>query len=72
MFDTFLLVIRIGLALALIILISVQGKGSGLSSGILGGSSQVYHSRKGFEKLLFRATITVAVLFLVSSLLGVL
>lgn len=72
MFETVLLVVRIILGLSLIVLVSLQGKGSGLSSGILGGSSQVYHSRKGFEKLLFRTTVVVAVLFLASSLLGIL
>lgn len=46
----------------LIVLILLQQKGGGLSSAF-GGTSFEYSSRRGAEKVIFYATIVMAVLF---------
>lgn len=64
-----LLVIQIILSILIIAAILMQSSGSGLGSSFGGGSAQSYHSRRGFEKTLFRATIALCGLFLLSSIL---
>ena len=63
----FLLVIQIILSLLLAFLILLQGKGSGLDRPFFGGIG-VYSTRRGVEKVVFYATIAVAVLFFLSSI----
>lgn len=63
--------IQIVLAALLIIAILMQQRGTGLS-GAFGGESNVYSTRRGAEKAIFRSTIVVAVLFFAVSLLRVL
>lgn len=65
--KTFFLVLQITTSALLIALIATQGKGSGLG-GLFGGASEVYHSRKGAEKLLFRATLAAGAIFLLASI----
>lgn len=67
----FINTIQIILSLVLVGLIILQSKGSGIGS-TFGGELGFYSSRRGFEKILFRLTILVAILFLTSSLLAVL
>lgn len=57
-------------AVLLVIAILLQQKGSGLGSAF-GGDGNVYRSRRGAEKMLFYATIVLAVLFCVTALLSV-
>ena len=45
------------------IAILMQRRGSGLS-GTFGGSDNVYSTRRGIEKMLYVATIILAVIFL--------
>lgn len=52
------------------ICIILQSKGTGLGS-TFGGDMGFYGTKRGAERLLFKATIVLATLFLVSSLLGV-
>ena len=47
----------------LIITILIQQKGSGLGSAFGGDSCNIYSTRRGAEKILFYATIVLAVLF---------
>jgi protein translocase SecG subunit len=54
---------QIVLAILLGSAILLQQKGSGLGSAF-GGESNVYQTRRGAEKILFRATIVLAILFL--------
>lgn len=54
--------IQIALAGLLIISILLQQKGSGLSPS-LGGSFFEYSTKRGAEKMIFYATIVIAVLF---------
>ncbi|MBQ3261268.1 preprotein translocase subunit SecG [Candidatus Saccharibacteria bacterium] len=53
-----------------ILLILLQQRGASLGAG-LGGSGELYTTRRGLDKSLFNATIVVAVIF-VSSILGLL
>ena len=61
---------QIILAVLLMGAILLQQRGSGLGMAF-GGEGNVYRSRRGFEKVLFYATIVLAVLFCVSALVTV-
>ena len=54
------------LAVLLVILIIMQNRGAGLGSS-WGGSGELYVTRRGIEKLLFRLTILTSILFAVVS-----
>lgn len=60
---------QIVLAIILSALILLQAKGTGLGS-TFGGEVGLYRTKRGLEKLLFRLTIFVATLFIVSSVIG--
>lgn len=65
---TILSIIQIILAVILIASILLQKSSAGI--GALGGGDSVdagYHTRRGFEKMLFNATVVFAVLFAVIS-----
>lgn len=62
-------IIQIVLAILLILVIIIQQKGSGLGSSFGGGDS-FYRTKRGAEKLLFYATIVIAIAFILSSLIG--
>jgi preprotein translocase subunit SecG len=66
--QTILPIIQIILSIILITGILLQSKTSGLS-GAFGGddASGAYQTRRGLEKLLFRATIVIAVLYAIVS-----
>lgn len=49
--------------------ILLQARGSGLGSAF-GGQSKSYHTKRGFEKVLFKATIVFACLFVLLSLIA--
>lgn len=63
--------IQIILAILLILVIIIQQKGSGLGSSF-GGDLSFYRTKRGAEKLLFYATIGLALAFILSSLIGLL
>lgn len=56
-------------AVLLMTLILIQSKGAGLS-GVFGGEGNVYRTKRGAEKIVFYATIIVAVLFFAIALLN--
>ena len=58
----FLNIVELILAGALVACILVQQKGSGLGSAF-GGSGVVYSTKRGIEKIIFRATIVIAIVF---------
>lgn len=60
--ETIFNISQLILATLLIIAILLQQKGSGLS-GVFGGSSNVYSTKRGVDKILFYATIVMAVIF---------
>lgn len=63
-----IVVLQIIVAVALIAVILLQMQGSGLS-GAFGGSGEVYRSKRNIEKLLVWATVILAILFGILSLI---
>jgi preprotein translocase subunit SecG len=57
-------------SLLLITAILLQNRGTGLGSAF-GGSGGVYLTKRGIEKKLFIATIVLAVIFFLLSILGI-
>jgi preprotein translocase subunit SecG len=68
----FLTLVQIVISILLISTILLQSKGTGLGSAWGGGGSATYHSKRGLEKVLFKLTIGLAVLFIVTSILALL
>jgi preprotein translocase subunit SecG len=60
--DTLFNVIQIILSILLIVVVLLQQKGGGIG-GVFGGSSNVYSTKRGLDKILFYATIVLAILF---------
>ena len=69
MVKNVLLVLQIITSVVLATLILLQSKGSGFSRGSSGGVS---FTRRGLERLLYKATFVVAALFILLSLLQLL
>lgn len=68
--DVILIVqIIISISLSAAILLQVQGSGLGSS---FGESGEQYRSKRGVEKLLFRLTVVLAALFVITSLVNLL
>ncbi|MBI4058638.1 preprotein translocase subunit SecG [Candidatus Microgenomates bacterium] len=63
-----LLFIQIVLAALIIISILMQSRGAGLGAS-LGGGGEFYSTRRGVERVIFRLTIILVVLFIATSLL---
>lgn len=61
-------IIQMVLGIILIGLILLQTKGTGLGS-TFGGDMGFYRTKRGFEQLLFKGTILVVTLFLITSLI---
>ena len=55
-------IIQVISAILLIIVVLMQQKGSGLGAAF-GGSSNVYSSKRGLDKVLYRATIVFSIVF---------
>jgi len=66
--DAILPYIQILLSILLIILILLQKSEAGLGSAFGGGDSMssINYTRRGFERVLFTATIVIAILFVLS------
>ncbi|MBU4348365.1 preprotein translocase subunit SecG [Patescibacteria group bacterium] len=60
---------QIIVSILLIITILLQERSSGLS-GVFGGDSEFYHTRRGLEKIIFWSTIVFAITFGVLSLIS--
>lgn len=54
------------ISVLMIITILLQQRGGGLS-GAFGGESTVYSTRRGVEKVVFRSTIVLAILFITTA-----
>ncbi len=68
MTQTIFNILQIILAVIMILIVLIQQKGTGLS-GVFGGSSNVYSTKRGIDKILHYSTIVVSILFFVLSLL---
>lgn len=55
-------IVQIALSVILVGLILLQAKGAGLAT-VFGGEGNVYSTRRGAERVIFYATIVVAILF---------
>lgn len=64
-------IIQIIAAIALIIVIILQNRGAGLGAAF-GGEGNVYRTKRGMEKFLFKATIVLAVVFFVIAFINIL
>lgn len=56
------------LSVLIIAIILIQSKGSGVSSVFGGGEGNVYRTRRGAEKIIFRATIVLVVLWFATAI----
>lgn len=63
-------ILEIIVAVTLIIVILMQNRGAGLG-GIFGSQTTVFRTRRGLERILYRATIGLAVVFVITSLASV-
>lgn len=66
-----ILVVQVLIAAGLVVSILLQSQGTGLGTSF-GGSSEQFRSKRGVEKLLFRATIVLTALFLITSIFNLL
>jgi protein translocase SecG subunit len=55
-------IIQFVLAAMLVTAILLQQKGTGLS-GVFGGSSNIYSTKRGVDRILYLATIVISVIF---------
>ena len=62
---------QIIISVLLIATILLQQRGSGLSSAF-GGGGDVYYQKRGVEKILFRTSIALAALFLITAFFNLL
>lgn len=60
--ETYLNVAQIAVSVLLVVSILLQARGSGLSA-TFGGEGNVYRTKRGVEKMLFRSSIVLSVLF---------
>lgn len=58
-------------AILMVLCILLQQRGASLGAGF-GSSGELYTTRRGFDKNLFEATIVLAVVFILSILVGLL
>jgi len=65
--QNLLLTIQIIIGISLTITILMQSKGVGLGKA-WGGTGMAYHSKRGVEKLIFRLTILLSILFFLNSI----
>lgn len=69
--NTILQIIMMGSAILMIVSILLQQRGATLGAGF-GASGELYTTRRGIDKNLFEATIFLAVVFVLSILVGLL
>ncbi|MCX6781681.1 MAG: preprotein translocase subunit SecG [Candidatus Magasanikbacteria bacterium] len=55
-------IVQIVLSITLVLVILLQQKGAGVG-GIFGGSSNIYSTKRGVDKVLFYVTIIISCLF---------
>ena len=54
----------------MILLILLQARGASLGAGF-GGSGELYTSRRGVDKTIFQATVVMAIIFVMSIIVGI-
>ncbi|MDD2823129.1 MAG: preprotein translocase subunit SecG [Candidatus Daviesbacteria bacterium] len=66
--NNIITIIQMVLGVLLMALVLLQAKGTGMGS-TFGGDMGFYRTKRGFEKLMFRGTILVVALFIITSLI---
>lgn len=69
--DSILQIITMGSALLMILAILLQQRGASLGAGF-GSSGELYTTRRGLDKNLFEVSVVLAVIFVLSILVGLL
>lgn len=69
--DSILQIITVGSAVLMIVAILLQQRGATLGAGF-GSSGELYTTRRGLDKNLFEVTVILAVVFVLSILVGLL
>lgn len=69
--DSILQMVTLGSAVLMILAILLQQRGASLGAGF-GSSGELYTTRRGLDKSLFEFTIVMAVIFVLSILVGLL
>lgn len=69
--DLFLQIVTVASAVLMIAAILLQQRGASLGAGF-GSSGELYTSRRGLDKSLYDFTIVMAVIFVLSILVGLL
>jgi len=71
MISKILVIVQLVLSIILIIAILLQQKGGGLGAAF-GGSSNVYSTKRGMDKILYNLTIVIGIIFILISLASLL
>lgn len=69
--NSILQIITLGSAVLMLLAILLQQRGASLGAGF-GSSGELYTTRRGLDKNLFEATVVLAVIFILSILVGLL
>lgn len=69
--DSILQIVTVGSAFLMIVAILLQQRGASLGAGF-GSSGELYTTRRGLDRNLYEATIVLAVIFVLSILVGLL
>ena len=69
--DSNLQIVTVGSAVLMVAAILLQQRGASLGAGF-GSSGELFTTRRGLDKNLFEATIILAVIFVLSILVGLL
>lgn len=69
--DSILQIITVGSAVLMVVAILLQQRGATLGAGF-GSSGELYTTRRGLDKNLFEVTVILAVVFVLSILVGLL
>ena len=69
--DTILQIVTVGSALLMVLAILLQQRGASLGAGF-GSSGELFTTRRGLDKNLYEASIVLAVIFILSILVGLL
>lgn len=65
---TFLKIFSIIISVLLILAILAQNRGAGLSAALGGGGDTITTTKRGAEKVLYNATVILAILFVLTSI----
>jgi preprotein translocase subunit SecG len=65
---TFLKIFSLIVSILLMLAILVQNRGAGLSAALGGGGDTITTTKRGAEKVLYNATIVLAILFVLTSI----